>query len=37
MQPKDAEEYAEYIEFLQNQKLLKPGIEHLDLEEPRAW
>jgi hypothetical protein len=32
-QPKDAEEYAEYIEFLQNQKLLKPGIEHHDLEE----
>ena len=33
MQPKDAEEYAEYIEFLQNQKLLKPGIEHHDLED----
>lgn len=32
-QPKDAEEYAEYIEFLQNQKLLKPGIEHHELEE----
>lgn len=32
-QPKDAEEYAEYIEFLQNQKLLKPGVEHHDLEE----
>jgi len=32
-QPKDADEYAEYIEFLQNQKLLKPGIEHHDLEE----
>jgi hypothetical protein len=32
-QPKEAEEYAEYIEFLQNQKLLKPGIEHHDLEE----
>ena len=32
-QPKDAEEYAEYIEFLQNQKLLKPGIEHHDLED----
>ena len=32
-QPKDAEEYAEYIEFLQNQKLLKPGIEYHDLEE----
>ena len=23
----------EYIEFLQNQKLLKPGVEQLDLEE----
>jgi len=33
MQPKDAEEYGEYIEFLQNQKLLKPGIEHHDLED----
>jgi hypothetical protein len=33
MQPKDADEYAEYIEFLQNQKLLKPGIEHHDLED----
>ena len=32
-QPKEAEEYAEYIEFLQNQDLLKPGIEHHDLEE----
>lgn len=32
-QPKDAEEYSEYIEFLQNQKILKPGIEHHDLEE----
>jgi len=32
-QPKDADEYSEYIEFLQNQKLLKPGIEHHDLEE----
>ena len=32
-QPKDAEEYTEYIEFLQNQKLLKPGIEHHDLED----
>ena len=32
-QPKDAEEYVEYIEFLQNQKLLKPGVEHHDLEE----
>ena len=32
-QPKEAEEFEEYIEFLQNQKLLKPGIEHHDLEE----
>lgn len=30
---KDAAEYTEYIEFLQNKKLLKPGIEHHDLEE----
>lgn len=32
-QEKDANEYIEYIEFLQNQKLLKPGIEKHDLEE----
>jgi hypothetical protein len=32
-QNKDAEEYAEYIEFLQNKNLLKPGVEHVDLEE----
>lgn len=32
-QSKDATEYMEYIEFLQNQKLLKPGVEQLDLEE----
>lgn len=32
-QPKEAEEYIEYIEFLQNQNLLKPGIEHHDLED----
>lgn len=32
-QAKDASEYLEYIEFLQNQKLIKPGIEHLELEE----
>lgn len=30
---RDATEYAEYIEFLQNKKLLKPGIEYHDLEE----
>ena len=32
-QHKDADEYAEYIEFLQNKKLIKPGIERYDLEE----
>ncbi|HSU29447.1 MAG TPA: hypothetical protein VLJ68_13765 [Chitinophagaceae bacterium] len=32
-QAKDAAEYVEYIEFLQNQHLLKPGIERHDLEE----
>lgn len=32
-QAKDAAEYTEYIEFLQNKKLLKPGIENHDLEE----
>lgn len=32
-QSKDAIEYTEYIEFLQNKKLLKPGIENHDLEE----
>lgn len=32
-QGKDATEYTEYIEFLQNQQLLKPGIEKFDLEE----
>ena len=32
-QAKDATEYMEYIEFLQNQHLLKPGIEKHDLEE----
>jgi len=32
-QSKDAAEYTEYIEFLQNKGLLKPGIEHHDLEE----
>jgi hypothetical protein len=30
---KDAAEYTEYIEFLQNKGLLKPGIEQHDLEE----
>lgn len=32
-QAKDATEYMEYIEFLQNQQLLKPGVEKYDLEE----
>jgi hypothetical protein len=32
-QAKDAVEYTEYIEFLQNKKLLKTGIEYHDLEE----
>lgn len=32
-QAKDATEYTEYIEFLQSQNLLKPGIERHDLEE----
>ncbi len=32
-QAKDATEYMEYIEFLQNQNLLKPGVEKHDLEE----
>jgi hypothetical protein len=33
LQAKDATEYIEYIEFLQNKNLLKPGIEKLELEE----
>lgn len=32
-QPKEAAEYLEYIAFLQNHKLLKPGVENLELEE----
>ncbi len=32
-QARDAAEYMEYIEFLQNQKLIKPGVEQYDLEE----
>ncbi len=32
-QARDAAEYTEYIEFLQNKNLFKPGIEHHDLEE----
>ncbi|MBC7949935.1 MAG: GAF domain-containing protein [Chitinophagaceae bacterium] len=32
-QPKEATEYREYIEFLQNQQLLKEGIEEFELED----
>jgi hypothetical protein len=32
-QPKEAAEYKEYIEFLQNKKLLKAGIEEFELED----
>lgn len=32
-QAKDAAEYLEYIDFLQDKQLLKPGVEHHDLEE----
>jgi hypothetical protein len=32
-QSRDAAEWKEYIEFLQNQNLIKPGIEQHDLEE----
>jgi len=32
-QPKEAAEYREYIEFLQNQGIIKPGIEEFELEE----
>jgi hypothetical protein len=31
--PKEAQEYEDYIRFLQGKKLLKPGIESVDLEE----
>ena len=31
--PREASEYEEYIEFLQTRKLLKPGVEKLELEE----
>jgi hypothetical protein len=31
--PKEAEEYQEYITFLQSKNLLMPGIEYLELEE----
>jgi hypothetical protein len=32
-QARDATEYMEYIEFLQSQKLIKPGVEQFELEE----
>ncbi|ULQ56152.1 GAF domain-containing protein [Flavihumibacter rivuli] len=32
-QPKEASEYLDYIEFLQNKKLLKDDLEELELEE----
>lgn len=32
-QNKEATEYEQYIEFLQNRQLLKPGVEKLELEE----
>lgn len=31
--PKESQEYQEYIQFLQSKKILNPGIEMLDLEE----
>ena len=31
--PREAQEYEEYIMFLQSKNLLKPGIEYLELEE----
>jgi len=30
---KDVQEYQMYADFLQNKNILKPGIEHLELEE----
>jgi hypothetical protein len=30
---KEVQEYQQYIEFLQNKNILKPGIEFLELEE----
>lgn len=32
-QPRDAAEYIEYIDYLQDRKLLEPGVEELELEE----
>jgi hypothetical protein len=31
--PKEAQEYQEYVQFLQSKKILHPGLEMLDLEE----
>ena len=31
--PKEAQQYEEYISFLQSKNLLLPDIEYLDLEE----
>ena len=35
-QQKELQEYSEYIEFLQNEKLLTDNIEHLELEETQG-
>ncbi len=35
-QQKELQEYTEYIEFLQNEKLLTENIEHLDLEDTQG-
>ena len=31
--PKEAQEYQEYIQFLQSKNILKPGVENIELEE----
>jgi hypothetical protein len=35
-QQKELQEYTEYIEFLQNEKLLTENIEHLELEDTQG-
>ena len=35
-QQKELQEYLEYIEFLQNEKLLTENIEHLELEDTQG-
>jgi hypothetical protein len=35
-QQKELQEYMEYIEFLQNEKLLTDNIEHLELEDTQG-